>query len=61
MTGIVLWTTNDRKDTDAIQLEYSYMLYNEVCKEKDVYDWTPVDNLLADIASRGHQAVIRFR
>ncbi|MBQ3767304.1 MAG: DUF4832 domain-containing protein [Bacteroidales bacterium] len=61
MTGIVLWTTNDKKDTDAIQLEYSYMLYNEVCKEKDVYDWTPVENLLADIASRGHQAVIRFR
>ena len=61
MTGIVLWTTNNLKDTDAIQLEYAYMLYNDVCKEKGVYDWSPVENLLADVASRGHQAVIRFR
>ena len=61
MSGIVLWTTNAQKNTKAISLEYSYMLYNEVCKEKGVYDWSVVDDLLDDIASRGHQAVIRFR
>ena len=61
MTGIVLWTTNSQKDTKAVSLEYSYMLYNDVCKEKGVYDWSVVDDLLDDIASRGHQAVIRFR
>ena len=61
MTGIVLWTTNSRNKTPDIQLEFSYMLYNDVCKEKDVFDWTPMDRLLEDVASRGHQAVVRFR
>ena len=63
MTGIVLWNTNGRSTTakDKIQLEYSYMLYNDVCKEKDVFDWTPMDKLLEQVASRGHQLVVRFR
>lgn len=37
------------------------MLYNDVCKEKDVFDWTPMDKLLEKVASRGHQLVVRFR
>lgn len=61
MTGIVLWNTNSRNKTADIQLEFSYMLYNDVCKEKDVFDWTPMDKLLEQVASRGHQAVVRFR
>ena len=63
MTGIVLWNTNGRSITakDKIQLEYSYMLYNDVCKEQGVYDWAPMDKLLEEVASRGHQAVVRFR
>ena len=63
MTGIVLWNTNGRSQTakDKIQLEYSYMLYNDVCKEQGVYDWTPMDKLLEQVASRGHQAIVRFR
>ena len=61
MTGIVLWTDNSSNNTDAIQLEYSYMLYNSVVKQMDVYDWTVVENLLNDVASRKHQAVLRFR
>ena len=63
MTGIVLWNTNGRSTTakDKIQLEFSYMLYSDVCKEQGVYDWTTVDRLLEQAASRGHQAVIRFR
>ncbi|MBE6233665.1 MAG: DUF4832 domain-containing protein [Bacteroidales bacterium] len=63
MTGIVLWNTNGRSITakDKIQLEYSYMLYNDVCKEQGVYDWTPMDKLLEEVASRGHQAIVRFR
>lgn len=60
MTGIVLWS--DSKSTKPwVTLEFAYMLYNDVCKEKDVYDWSPVEELLESIASRGHQAVIRFR
>ena len=61
MTGIVLWTDNSRNKTDDIQLEFSYMLYNDVCKEKDVFDWTPMDRLLEKVAERGHQAIVRFR
>ena len=36
MTGIVLWNTHSKVNTDNIQLEYSYMLYNDVCKEQGV-------------------------
>ena len=61
MTGIVLWTTSGSRKQSYVQLEYSYMLYNDVCKGKDVFDWSVMDDLLADVASRGHQAVVRFR
>lgn len=61
MTGIVLWTNNPKNNTDAISLEYSYMLYKDIVKSKDVYDWTTLDNLLASAASRKHHAIIRFR
>ena len=61
MTGIVLWNTSGSNKREYVQLEFSYMLYNDVCKEKDVFDWTPMDKLLKEVASRGHQAVVRFR
>ena len=61
MTGIVLWNTSGSNKKEYVQLEFSYMLYNDVCKEKDVYDWTPMEKLLKEVASRGHQAVVRFR
>jgi hypothetical protein len=60
MTGIVLWEELDNKDTDAIQLEYSYMRYNDVVKEKGKYNWTIVEKKLSSVASRSHQAVLRF-
>ncbi|MBR5699731.1 MAG: DUF4832 domain-containing protein [Bacteroidales bacterium] len=61
MTGIVLWTDNDDAATDAIQLEFAYMLYSDVCKAKDTYDWTCVESRLDAVAARRHQAVLRFR
>lgn len=61
MTGLVLWPDNDHADTDAIQLEFSYMLYNDVVDAQGEYDWSAVDHLLDQIASRGHQAILRFR
>lgn len=60
MTGIVLWEQLDNKETDAIQMEYSYMRYNDVVKEKGVYDWTIVEKKLNSVASRSHQAILRF-
>lgn len=60
MTGIVLWTDSDVGKTDAIQLEYAYMKYNAVVQKRDQYDWDAVDNLLTQVAARGHQAILRF-
>ncbi|WP_203583412.1 DUF4832 domain-containing protein [Paludibacter sp. 221] len=61
MTGIVLWTTSGKRTSDAISLEYSYLLYSDVVKQKGIYDWSKFDNLLNEVAKRGHQAVVRFR
>ena len=61
MTGIVFWNSNAQRESDAISLEFSYMLYKDVVKEKDVYDWSVVDNLLTTVAARKHQAIFRFR
>lgn len=61
MTGLVLWNTNSHAKSWPVQLEFSYMLYNEVCRQKGEYDWSVVDRLLDDVSSRGHQAILRFR
>ena len=60
MTGIVLWTDSDYRDTDTIQLEYAYMAYNDIVNQKDQYEWSGVDSLLDQVAGRGHQAILRF-
>ena len=46
MTGIVLWATSEHNKTNAIQLEYSYMKYSDVVKERGRYDWRVMDRLL---------------
>lgn len=70
MTGLVLWPdeAEDRHQTygATIQLEFSYCLPCKVvtgCAADGTiqYDWSWFDNLLADVASRGHQLVARFR
>ncbi len=69
MTGIVLWTTSERNHSDVIQLEYSYMKYRDMVKQKGVYDWSKMEKLLDDVARHGldvldpaldHHALIRF-
>lgn len=61
MTGIVFWPGNSQIDTDVISLEFSYMLYNQIVTEKGIYDWSAVETLLDEMATRNHQAVLRFR
>lgn len=67
MTGLVLWPSHGsiNKYKDVISLEYSYCLPCRVVTGKAgdaiQYDWTYFENILDDIASRNHQAVIRFR
>lgn len=60
MTGLVMWEQLPHASSDAIQLEYSYMRYGDVVKEKGVYDWAPVERKLASAAARKHQAILRF-
>ncbi|MEP4532060.1 MAG: DUF4832 domain-containing protein [Cyclobacteriaceae bacterium] len=61
LTGIVFWPGNSQVETDAISLEFSYMLYNQIVTEKGIYDWSAVETLLDEMATRNHQAVLRFR
>ena len=70
MTGLVLWPdeAEDRQATygESIQLEFSYCLPCKVVTgcEADgtiLYDWSSFDQLLDEVAARGHQLVARFR
>lgn len=67
MTGIVFWDDNylwnsSDKDAlaDAISLEYSYIPINEIVSNNNDYDWSYIDNKLADISARNHQAIFRM-
>jgi hypothetical protein len=60
MTGIVMWEGSENCQSNAIQLEYSYLRYDDVVRGKGQYDWSAVERKLKAIASRKHQAVLRF-
>lgn len=60
MTGIVVWTTNEKAAQASIQLEFAYLSYNQVVREKSKYDWSAVEAILDQVASREHQAVLRW-
>jgi hypothetical protein len=40
-------------------LEFNYLPFSALAKGYDEFDWEPLEDLLDDIASRGHQAVFR--
>ncbi len=41
-------------------LEFNYIAYASLVKGYDTFDWAPMERMLDDIASRGHQAVFRI-
>lgn len=41
-------------------LEFNYLPYSALVKGYDEFDWTPLERMLDDIASRGHQAIFRI-
>ncbi|MFK8113581.1 MAG: DUF4832 domain-containing protein [Rubripirellula sp.] len=55
-----MWSDHEKAASDAIQLEYSYMRYNDVAIGDGDFDWSVVDEKLQEIATRGHQAILRF-
>lgn len=68
MKGLVLWPDNGKMASlaSATSLEFSYFLPCDVAtgldgSGKTVYDWSRLDALLDAMASRRHQAVLRFR
>lgn len=61
MTGIALWADNELAATWPIQLEFAYMEYDKVSPAPGVYDWSCLEEVLNDVASRSHQAILRFR
>ena len=69
LKGLVLWRDGAKSHPElsgAISLEFSYFLPCDVAIGESPggavkYDWRKFDALLDDIASRGHQAVVRFR
>ncbi len=69
MTGLVLWPEEAKGHYGSYggshALEYSYVAPCKVVKSGVVdgaiqYDWSYLDDLLDDIKSRNHQAVLRF-
>jgi hypothetical protein len=60
MTGIVMWQDSHHSNSDAIQLEFSYLQYSDIVTNKGDYDWATVERILDAAAARKHQAVLRF-
>jgi hypothetical protein len=46
--------------TFPYSMEWQYFPVNAVMSGPDTFDWTKVDEVLDDIASRGHQTALRF-
>ncbi len=59
-TGIVLWTTNENRETTDVSLEYAYVGYDQAVDAEGNLDPAFIESLLDDLASRGHQAILRF-
>lgn len=59
MTGITYWTTSAKADS-PIQLEFCYLKYNQIVDENGDYDWSALENVLDEVASRKHQLVLRW-
>ena len=49
----------DRRKLFPHSLEFNYLPYSILVKGYDEFDWDPLERMLDDIASRGHQAVLR--
>ena len=68
MKGIVFWPdliADHPELNSSISLEFSYCLPCKVVTgkvgDKLQYDWSSFETFLNDVASRGHQAIVRFR
>lgn len=49
----------DVRDYFPHSLEFNYVPYSALVRGYDDFDWMPLEKMLDDIASRGHQAIFR--
>lgn len=49
----------DKRRRFPHSMEFNYLPYDALVKGYDAFDWSPLEAMLDDIASRGHQAVFR--
>jgi Domain of unknown function (DUF4832) len=59
LKGLVPYQADVRKFFPH-SLEFNYLPFGALVLDYDKYDWQPMEKLLDEIASRGHQAVIRI-
>lgn len=58
LRGLVPYA-GDKRDKFPHSMEFDYLLLNKLMTGKNAFDWKPLERLLDDVASRGHQAVFR--
>lgn len=49
----------DRRKSFPHSLEFNYIAYSALVQDYDAFDWSPLERMLDDMSSRGHQAVLR--
>jgi hypothetical protein len=59
LKGLVPYA-GDRRHQFPHSMEFSYLPLSAVVVGEDEYDWSPLETLLDEVASRGHQTVFRF-
>lgn len=59
LKGLVPYA-GDKRDMFPHSMEFSYLPLGRIMIAQDKYDWQPMEELLNDIASRGHQSVFRI-
>lgn len=50
----------DNRSKFPHSLEFNYLAYSSLVKGYEQFDWQPLEKMLNDISSRGHQAVFRI-
>lgn len=60
LKGLVPYAGAREEDAFPHSMEFSYLPVNAVVTAKNQYNWKALEDLLEGIASRGHQAIIRF-
>lgn len=59
LKGLVPYSGRDKRDNFPHSMEFNYVPLSDLMTGVNEFQWQPLEQLLNDVASRGHQAVIR--